>query len=83
MTEVTPPSEQFEKSLLQLQSIVKKLEEGDLSLEQSMTEFEQGVKLTNACEIMLKDAELKVKKLTEDNSIKLNDYDEQDKESEN
>lgn len=53
----------FEKKLTRLESIVQKMEKGDLSLQDSLKLFEEGVKLSKDCQIELADAELKVKKL--------------------
>ena len=50
----------LEKSLEELEALVTRLESGDLSLEQALAEFEQGVKLTRECQAALKDAEQKV-----------------------
>ncbi|MEH6549191.1 MAG: exodeoxyribonuclease VII small subunit [Pseudomonadales bacterium] len=50
----------FESSLGELEQIVEQLEQGDLSLEQSLAAFEQGVKLTNLCQDALSKAEQKV-----------------------
>ena len=50
----------FERSLAELESIVDKLEQGDLSLDESLKQFERGVQLTRACQIALKQAEQKV-----------------------
>ena len=55
----------LEKSLQELESIVETLEDGDLSLEQSLKYFEKGVKLSRECQTALKDAEQKVKILTD------------------
>jgi len=57
----------FEKSLQQLEEIVHKMEQGKLSLEQSLDSFEDGVKLTRHCQDVLKKAEQRVSKLTESN----------------
>tara|TARA_B100001750_G_scaffold181961_1_gene150598 strand:+ start:292 stop:525 length:234 start_codon:yes stop_codon:yes gene_type:complete len=57
----------FEKSLKELERIVEELESGELSLEQSLKSFEQGIKLTRQCQSELERAELKVKKLVEEN----------------
>jgi exodeoxyribonuclease VII small subunit len=43
-----------------LEALVERLEQGDLPLEQSLAEFERGVKLTRACQSALKEAEQKV-----------------------
>ena len=56
----------FEKSLGELEKLVEKMEAGDLTLEQSLEAFERGVKLTRACQEALRNAELKVKALTQD-----------------
>ena len=43
----------FEQSLTDLESLVSKMEAGDLSLDESLTAFENGVKLTRDCQKML------------------------------
>jgi len=53
----------FESSLQQLEEIVNKMEQGQLSLEQSLDAFEQGVKLTRECQSTLKNAEQRVSTL--------------------
>ena len=55
----------FEKSLDELEKLVHDLEQGDLSLEQSLTAFERGVKLTRECQQALKTAEQRVEQLVE------------------
>lgn len=57
MAEQTPT---FEAALEQLQSTVKKLESGELSLEQSLKCFEEGVRLTRFCQEQLAAAEQRV-----------------------
>jgi len=57
----------FEKAIKDLEKIVEDLESGDLSLEQSLKTFEKGIKLTRQCQGELEKAELKVKKLVEEN----------------
>ena len=59
------PSLNFEKSLADLQALVERLEKGDLSLEESLAAFEQGVRLTRDCQAALTQAEQKVRLLTE------------------
>lgn len=54
----------FEKSLQQLEDIVSKMEQGQLSLEQSLNAFEEGVKLTRSCQDSLRQAEQRVTELT-------------------
>ncbi|MGK5087225.1 exodeoxyribonuclease VII small subunit [Bdellovibrionota bacterium FG-2] len=58
----------FEQSLALLQDTVKKLESGELSLEDALQKFEDGVKLTRACESYLAAAEKRVELLTKDAS---------------
>lgn len=56
-------SQGFEQSLAELEQIVSTLEQGDISLEDSLSAFEKGVKLSNDCQKALKTAEQKVNKL--------------------
>jgi exodeoxyribonuclease VII small subunit len=56
----------FEAALEKLEEIVKKLEEGELSLDQSLKIFEEGVGLAQFCEKSLNEAEAKVEKLITD-----------------
>jgi len=53
----------FEKSLQQLEALVSKMEQGQLSLEQSLDAFEQGIKLTRTCQETLKNADQRVSQL--------------------
>lgn len=53
----------FEKEIENLQNLVKKLESGELSLEDSMKAFEEGVKLARSCQEKLSAAEKKVELL--------------------
>ncbi|MBX8608992.1 exodeoxyribonuclease VII small subunit [Pseudomonas cichorii] len=55
----------FEQSLTDLQTLVERLENGELSLEDSLTTFEQGVRLTRDCQNALAQAEQKVQVLLE------------------
>ena len=56
-------SQQFETALAELEEIVSDMEHGDLSLEDSLSAFEKGVKLTKECQKSLKSVEQKVNKL--------------------
>jgi exodeoxyribonuclease VII small subunit len=56
----------FEQSLQQLEAIVTKMERGELSLEQSLEAFEEGVKLTRSCQETLRKAEQRVSELLQD-----------------
>lgn len=53
----------FEKKLGRLEEIVEKMETGELSLEESLKLFEEGVKLSRECNVQLSEAEQKVKLL--------------------
>ena len=55
----------FEESLAKLENLVEKMEAGDLSLEDSLKTFEEGIKLTRECQQALKQAEQKVNLLIE------------------
>jgi exodeoxyribonuclease VII small subunit len=56
---------QFEKSLEALETIVESLEEGDMTLEASLKQFEKGITLSRECQKALTTAKLKVEKLIE------------------
>ncbi|WP_062267864.1 exodeoxyribonuclease VII small subunit [Endozoicomonas arenosclerae] len=55
----------FEQSLSELDALVQKMESGDMSLEDSLKAFEQGVKLTRECQKALTEAEQRVQQLLE------------------
>lgn len=57
----------FESAMNDLESIVEQMEQGELSLEDSLKAFEQGIKLTRQCQDALKNAEQKVQQLVEKN----------------
>jgi exodeoxyribonuclease VII small subunit len=54
----------FEKALKELESIVGRLERGDVELEESINIYERGEALKDHCERLLKQAEAKVEKIT-------------------
>lgn len=56
----------FENSLQELEKIVQKLEDGDLSLEESLKHFEDGVKLSRECQERLNQAERRIEVLLKD-----------------
>jgi exodeoxyribonuclease VII small subunit len=58
----------FENALEKLESITKELEEGDLSLEESLKHFDEGVKLAEYCNSKLSDAQRKVEILLKKDS---------------
>ena len=56
----------FESSLNKLELIVTKLEDENISLEDSEKSFEEGINLVKSCQEELKSAELKIQKLLDD-----------------
>ncbi|QYO65800.1 exodeoxyribonuclease VII small subunit [Leptolyngbya sp. 7M] len=58
----------FEQALDELESIVKRLEEGDMPLEESLELFERGVRLSRDCRDRLEKAERRIEMLTKDPS---------------
>ncbi|MBI4040281.1 MAG: exodeoxyribonuclease VII small subunit [Deltaproteobacteria bacterium] len=68
MTKPAKPNDlTFETSLGKLESIVKKLESGELTLEDSVKAFEEGVELAQFCSKKLEEAEKKVEILISKN----------------
>ena len=57
----------FETSLNALEALVNAMEEGELSLEESLAAFEQGIRLTRECQSLLAAAEQRVQVLMEQN----------------
>ncbi|MFC3612551.1 exodeoxyribonuclease VII small subunit [Lutimaribacter marinistellae] len=56
----------FEEAMKELESVVDKLERGDVALDESITLYERGAKLKKRCEDELKRAEEKVALITQD-----------------
>jgi exodeoxyribonuclease VII small subunit len=65
-----PSIKDFEAAIAELESIVKKLEEGDLALEQSLQLYERGVKLSQFCHSRLEEAERRIEILNERGELK-------------
>ena len=63
----TRPEINFEKALAELEQLVETMEKGELTLEESLEQFERGVSLTRSCQQALAAAEQKVRILTRDN----------------
>lgn len=63
----------FEKSLIELENIIKKLESEEVSLDESIALFEKGVVLSNECRKTLEKAENKIITLTDAEGEKLDD----------
>ena len=60
----------FEAAIAELDSLVKKLEEGDLPLEQSLALYERGIHLSRFCHARLEEAERRIEILTERGDLK-------------
>lgn len=58
----------FEKNLEQLTSIIEKMEQQDVGLEESLKLYEQGIQLTRKCQKIIDDAEQKIQQLMEQNN---------------
>ncbi|MCP3848864.1 MAG: exodeoxyribonuclease VII small subunit [Gammaproteobacteria bacterium] len=79
MTKKEEKAFNFESSLNELEKLVDALENGDLSLEQSLQDFERGINLTRACQTALTDAQQKVQILLEDDGqASLKDFESKD-----
>lgn len=59
---------EFEQSLEKLEAIVSQMEQGSLTLEQSLSAFEEGVTLTRNCQESLREAEQRVSKLVQNDT---------------
>jgi exodeoxyribonuclease VII small subunit len=60
----------FEAAIAELESIVKKLEEGDLALEQSLALYERGIQLSRFCHARLEEAERRIEVLSDRGELK-------------
>jgi exodeoxyribonuclease VII small subunit len=60
----------FEGAIAELEGVVKKLEEGDLPLEQSLALYERGVQLSRFCHARLEEAERRIEILTDRGELK-------------
>lgn len=63
----------FEQSLAELETLVQQLEQGELSLEESLKHFEKGVGLARLCQERLNQAEQKIETLTQQYNVSLED----------
>lgn len=63
MTNENDPKPDFETALDELEALVRKLESGDLPLDESLEEFRRGVALTRLCQDVLDRAQLSVEQL--------------------
>ncbi|MGB2895859.1 MAG: exodeoxyribonuclease VII small subunit [Anaerolineales bacterium] len=61
----------YEEAFMELQSVVEKLESGELPLKDSLALFERGQALSARCSELLEEAQLKLRQLTQDESGEL------------
>ncbi len=54
----------FEKSLKKLEKLVQELEEGNLTLDEALKKYQEGIELSRNCSRMLKDAKARIERLT-------------------
>ena len=59
----------FEQAMAELDELVSRMEDGELSLDDSLKAFERGVMLTRKCQEALSQAELRVKTLTDADTL--------------
>ncbi len=80
MTKKKQATFDFEQALENLEELVSSMEDGELTLEESLQAFEKGIKLTRECQSALKNAEQKVQLLLNENGgteeIDLDDVEE-------
>lgn len=70
MSSTDPTIKDFEAAIAELESIVKKLEDGDLPLEASLQLYERGVQLSRFCHSSLEEAERRIEVLNERGELK-------------
>ena len=64
-SEEAPEQPDFETALAELEALVGRLEQGDLSLDESLKQFKRGVELTRRCQNILDQAQQVVEQLTQ------------------
>ena len=69
-----PKTKKFEENLEELEAIVKKLENGDIPLDDAIKEFEKAMKLAKICDDKLKNAEESLTKIINEKN-ELQDFD--------
>ena len=79
MSKKTETETDFEKTLAELEKLVSNLEKGDLTLDESLSGFRQGIELTRKCQSVLDNAQQTVEQLIDpddENSLKPFDQDD-------
>ena len=67
-----PATKSFESAFSELEEVVRKLENGGLSLDQSTSLFEMGMKLASKCNEILNSSELKITRLQKNFATQMN-----------
>jgi len=67
MAKKSKKSDNFESAISELELLVTEMEQGEISLEDSLKKFERGIELTRTCQKALEEAEQKVQMLLEVN----------------
>ena len=82
MTRTKQAAPDFEAALAELEAIVQRLEQGEISLEESLRQFERGVVLTRSCQKALRQAEQKIRVLAKsgDGEVVEQDFDAPDED---
>lgn len=70
MADKTAENFKFEQAMTDLETLVEKLEKGDMPLDDALDAFDKGVKLVKSCQDKLNQAELRVEKVLADASGK-------------
>jgi exodeoxyribonuclease VII small subunit len=67
VTKKTSKLPDLEQSLTEINQVIEKMEQGELTLDQSLGQFERGITLVKHCQKILEDAEQKVQILIQNN----------------
>ena len=71
-------SKSFEENMEELEKVVAELEKGDLNLDDSVSRFEQGIKISKECSKILEEAEKKITILVKDDEMKEENFQTKD-----
>lgn len=75
-SEAPAPAASFESMMKRLEDLVHQMERGDLSLEESIRSFEEGIRLVKQCTSVLGEAEKRIQQLTEEGAKTMGGTDE-------
>lgn len=82
MPKKSADDQSFEKLFAELETVVEKLEAGDLTLDESLALFQRGMELAKKCGVLLDSAELRVKELlpSAEDEIEMTEFDDEGNE---